>query len=319
MRASAPTSLHFLLFAFAALPASAAEAPAPRAVQPTSVLFDSSRDDFGADVHYRMNIYYKLLYGDFFARYREQNSFFRVGGDVPAFDRLNQEAWRVNKKNVSILTCKYRMPAEARHREYYFWFAHAYSTVQPTTLRKENPFHPFLLIGAPRTACPKKESEADAEVRKNFSPGIVFADAAGPQPDLLDPPDDMLSISWRSSADATRSARAFAAGDRAGLPYPLESWNTNEAEKMRLVHMGMLTFARKCQKEHGREGEFWATWAGYDADPGKLPASAKEIVERSIQREDWAASSFGKMAYCDFKVYLQELQRFNDQLMQAGP
>lgn len=100
MRASAPTSPYFLLFAFAALPASAAEAPAPRTIQPTSVLYESSRDDFGADVHYRMNIYYKLLYGDFFARYREKNSFFRVGGDVPAFGRLNEEAWRVNKNGA---------------------------------------------------------------------------------------------------------------------------------------------------------------------------------------------------------------------------
>lgn len=318
MRASAPTSLLLMLSVLAVLPAQA-QSPAPRAIPPTSVLYGSSRDDFAADAHYRMNIYFRLLYKDFYTAYLQKNSFFRVGGDVPAFQRLNEEAYSVHKKDVAILTCKYRMPAEDPHREYYFWFAHAYATVQPATLRAENPFHPFLLIGAPRTTCPKKESEADTEVRRNFSPGTVFKDAPGPQPDLLDPPDEMLAISWKSSADASRSARAFAVGDKAGLPYPLEAWITNEAEKKRLVHKGMQVFARKCQKEHGRQQAFWAEWAKYDADPEKLPASAKAIIDRSVLREDWAASSFGLMAYCEYNAYLKELERFNDRLMEGAP
>lgn len=318
MSAKAPTSLFLLFAAAAAFPSLAAEAPAARPIPANSALYESSRDGFGADAHYRMNIYFKIVYPDFFARYRENNSFFRVGGDVPAFDRLNEEAFRVHKKDVSVLTCRYRMPAEAPYREYYFWHAIAYDTVQPAALRRENPFHPFLLIGAPRTACPKTESEADAEVRKNFSPGIVFRDAAGPQPDLLDPPDEMLSIAWKSSRDALRSARAFASGDRAGLPYPLESWITSETEKRRIVLRGMQSYARHCRNEHGRDGEFWYAWTSYDADPEKLPAPAKATIDRMIMGDDWGAASFSRMAYCEYPAYQKELKRFNDKLM-AGP
>lgn len=290
-------------------------APAYRAPPADSTLYASAREGFSPQSLSDMATYFRVVFPDFFEAYYQDNRMFALGLEVPGLEAIQREPYTRWGSQAYLLLCRYRSPGERWYRQYYFWHERALESAQPETLRKLHRYHAFLLIGAPRTRCLQTEREAYDEVLGNFVQGVRFTDATSARPDLLEPPDEMLPVSWDTVDDAFASARQFVAGDAAGLPYPRMDWITDEIEWYRLWVRSSQAFGSYCMDDKTLPQARESNVEVATADPANMPPELVERWRRIVAAGEADLRIWSFLAFCDFPAYLEELDRFNEHLL----
>jgi hypothetical protein len=290
-------------------------APAYRAPPADSTLYASAREGFSPQSLSDMATYFRVVFPDFYETYFRDNRLFSLGLEVPGLDAMYREPYTRWGSPGYLLLCRYRAPGDEWYREYYFWHERAPDSAQPEVLRKLHRNHALLLIGAPRARCAETEREAYDDVLRNFVQGVRFADAVSAQPDLLQPPDEMLPVSWDTVDDAAESGRQFVGGDPAGLPYPRLDWITDEVEWYRLWVRSAQAFGSYCIDEQTPPQSRESNAKLAAADPADMPPELVESWRRNVAAGNADLRVWAVLAFCDFPAYLEELDRYNERVL----